>query len=283
MPIDLAHLASSRAPLRLPARLDPVRRPHHPLAGARRPARHRLGQYRRHQRAADRQQGPRGADAARRRAARARSRCVARAFRRAETRRWSAGSPPSSATLSRSGSASGAARASRPISACLLGLAWPSALAFAGVWLAVACSAGYSSLAALIARHSTPGRAAGSARSAARLFLGAHRRAAVLHAARQHRAAVAGTEGRIGEDGVSVMADRAHRRAAPRLAPADPSENVGPRTFRGLSEPLRRRAGGARRAAGTREARRRAAHPHLLGRRGAEREEAEQLHRMGGG
>ena len=48
------------------------------------------------------------------------------------------GSAPFSAICFRSGSASRAARASRPISACCSALAWPAALAFALIWLAVA-------------------------------------------------------------------------------------------------------------------------------------------------
>ena len=51
----------------LPARLDPLRRAHHPRPRPRRPARDRLGQHRRHQRAAHRQQGRRRRDAAARR------------------------------------------------------------------------------------------------------------------------------------------------------------------------------------------------------------------------
>ncbi len=71
----------------------------------------------------------------------------------------------------------------------LLGLAWPAALAFCVIWLAVAALTRYSSLAALIASAATPavllGHACGPGGGAVRL-LTVH---AVDHAPRQHRAA----------------------------------------------------------------------------------------------
>src|SRR5690606_15397554 len=38
----------------------------------------------------------------------------------------------------------------------LIGLAWPAALAFAAIWLAIAAATRYSSLAALVASAATP-------------------------------------------------------------------------------------------------------------------------------
>ena len=82
---------------------------------------------------------------------------------------------------------------------CLLGLAWPAALAFAAIWLAVAWFTRYSSAAALVASAATP---------LVLLATGASDRAglfAVLAAALwyMHRANIArlqaGTEGRIGQ------------------------------------------------------------------------------------
>src|SRR5262249_25208167 len=79
----------------------------------------------------------------------------------------------------------------------LLGLAWPAALVFALVWLAVAAATRFSSLAALIASAATPPA----------LWLLDHRREAALFAALtallwiMHRGNIArlvkGTEGKI--------------------------------------------------------------------------------------
>ena len=78
-------------------------------------------------------------------------------------------SAPSSATSFRSGSASRAARASRPISACCSRSRGRRVIVFGVIWLAVAGATRYSSLASLIACAPSPpsllvlGRAARSA------------------------------------------------------------------------------------------------------------------------
>ena len=71
-------------------------------------------------------------------------------LRRLSARLSSPASAPSSAISSRSGCASRAARASPPTSACCSALHWPAALVFCLVWIAVAVSTRYSSLAALV-------------------------------------------------------------------------------------------------------------------------------------
>ena len=142
--------------LGLPARLDPVRGADHPRARARRPARHRLGQHRRDQRAPDRQQGRgRGHAGARRRQGRGGGAGRARARRRGR------------------GDARGARGVSRPPLPGLAGLpgrqgrrdlprrdllalAWPVGLAACATWLATAAPSRISSLAALVAAASTP-------------------------------------------------------------------------------------------------------------------------------
>ena len=114
----------------------------------------------------------------------------------ARPRRWSRASPPSSATSSRSGSASGAARASRPSSALMLALAWPAGLAACATWLAAAFAFRYSSLAALVAA-ARPRSGWRSSAAADAVWLGARARGAGLRppprqhppAARRHRAA----------------------------------------------------------------------------------------------
>ena len=97
---------------------DPVRGHLHPPRRRRRSARHRLGQYRRHQRAAHRPQGAGGGDADLRRAEGHRRGADRRPSVGATSSRWSPASAPSSAICGRSGSSSRAARASPPISAC---------------------------------------------------------------------------------------------------------------------------------------------------------------------
>ena len=82
---------------------------------------------------------------------------------------------------------------------CLIGLAWPAALAFAFIWLGVAFASRYSSAAALVASAATP---------IVLVALG-QREAAILFAILavvlwiKHRANIerlmAGTEGRIGK------------------------------------------------------------------------------------
>ena len=89
---------------------------------------------------------------------------------------------------------------------CLVGLAWPAALAFAAVWLAVAATSRYSSAAALAASAAAPLMLLLERRpETAVLFAGL---AAVLwlkHAANIARL-LAGTESKIGRDGGSVAA-----------------------------------------------------------------------------
>ncbi len=87
---------------------------------------------------------------------------------------------------------------------CLIGLAWPAALAFVAVWLCVAALTRYSSAAALAAAAATPPALllSGHAQSAAAFAV----LAVVLWA--KHRANIArllnGTETKIGADRLSV-------------------------------------------------------------------------------
>ena len=114
---------------RLPGRLDPVRRADHPRAGPRRPARDRLGQHRRDQRAAHRQQGRGGGDAdARRRQGRGGG-AGRPGGRRARTRRCSRASRPSSAISFRSGSGFRGGKGVATFLGVMLALAWPVGLA----------------------------------------------------------------------------------------------------------------------------------------------------------
>ena len=123
---------------RLSPRLDSVRAAAHAPRRPRRHPRHRLRQYRRHQRAAHRPQGSRGRDPAPRRAQGHGCGADRPALRGDEpalvgrARRLSRPSLPGLAAVSR------AARASPPISACCSAFAWPVALVFAVVWLAIA-------------------------------------------------------------------------------------------------------------------------------------------------
>ena len=82
---------------------------------------------------------------------------------------------------------------------CLIGLAWPAALAFAIIWLGVAFASRYSSAAALVASAATPFVLAALGRQEAAILFAIL--AAVLWI--KHRANIerlmAGTEGRIGK------------------------------------------------------------------------------------
>ena len=133
----------------------------------------RLGQHRRDQRPAHRPQGARGRDAhARRAEGDARGRCglmgVWAADRRSRPRR-----ARSSATCTRSGSGSAAARAWRPISAASSASLWPAAIVFVLVWLAVAALTRYSSAAALAATLASPIAVAAIGESGAALVFAA--------------------------------------------------------------------------------------------------------------
>jgi glycerol-3-phosphate acyltransferase PlsY len=80
----------------------------------------------------------------------------------------------------------------------LLGLAWPFALAFAAIWIAVAYLSRFSSLSALVASAAVPALLAGFGRPAlAVLFLALALLLWVRHAANIRRL-LSGTEGRIG-------------------------------------------------------------------------------------
>jgi glycerol-3-phosphate acyltransferase PlsY len=81
----------------------------------------------------------------------------------------------------------------------LLGLAWPAALSFAAIWIAVAAVTRYSSLAALIAAAATPVVLwfAGD-RQEAQVFLVLTALIFIMHHANITRL-IKGTEGRIGE------------------------------------------------------------------------------------
>ena len=80
----------------------------------------------------------------------------------------------------------------------LLALAWPVALAFCLIWLAVAALTRYSSLAALVASAATPVRfglsGTGSKRRCSRSDA-----ADLDHASRKYSRLLEGTEGRIGK------------------------------------------------------------------------------------
>jgi glycerol-3-phosphate acyltransferase PlsY len=80
----------------------------------------------------------------------------------------------------------------------LIGLAWPAALAFAAIWLALAGSFRYSSLASLLACAATPAVLAvlGLPREAV-LFIALTALVWIMHHANIRRL-LAGTEGRIG-------------------------------------------------------------------------------------
>lgn len=80
----------------------------------------------------------------------------------------------------------------------LLGLAWPAALGFCGIWLGVAYMTRYSSLSALVASACTPiGLYAAGDTQAAILFVGLTVLLFWKHAANIQRLRV-GTEGKIG-------------------------------------------------------------------------------------
>ena len=144
---------------------------------------------------------------------------------------------PSSATSSRSGSASRAARASPPISACCSALNWPAGLIFCAVWLGIA-----SPSATPRSPRSPPPRRPIFASIFWRPWLAAaavvaHGGVVYLQAPGQYRAALAGTEPKIGAEGLSQrwrrrqrLTDR-QRLAWLRLIRTD---NVGPATFRQL-------------------------------------------------
>ena len=84
---------------------------------------------------------------------------------------------------------------------CLIGLAWPAAIAFVMVWLGVAFASRYSSAAALVASAATPlvlwalGRHEGAILFALLALV-----LWIKHRANIHRL-MAGTEGRIGKSG----------------------------------------------------------------------------------
>ena len=73
----------------------------------------------------------------------------------------------------------------------LLGLAWPAAIVFCAIWLAVAALTRYSSLAALIASAATPVFLWWQGDRLIAPSISAPHRAALDHAPRQHRAAPA--------------------------------------------------------------------------------------------
>ena len=244
-----------RARLRLSAGLDPFGLILTRFAGPRRHPHHRLGQHRRDQRAAHRPQGPRGRDAAGRRAEGhrrgARSRSLLGTGRGARSRR----SAPSSATPSRSGSASRAARASRPSSAGCSA----SSLVGGACFRARSGSRSPSSPATPRCRRSSRarrrrsilwsiGQPDGGARS---VVLAAP---ALVEAPRKHPPAP--RRDRRPDRAEGDDADDPHRRAAPRLAPADPVRKCRAAHLPRPHQPLRRRRRGARGAAGPRPARR---------------------------
>ena len=80
----------------------------------------------------------------------------------------------------------------------LLGIAWPAAIVFCAIWLAVAAATRYSSLAALIASAAAPAFCGGGATVAdARAFLLLSILLWIMHRANIGRL-LHGTEGRIG-------------------------------------------------------------------------------------
>ena len=248
---ECLHARCARA--RLSPRLDPVRPAADALAGARRHPRHRLGQYRRHQRAAHRPQGPRRRDASWATGSRAPS-AVLIAGWSGGADRGAAGrrSAPSSATSSRSGSASGAARASRPSSACCSGSPgrWRSPSAPSGSWSALYAATPRS-------RRWSPRRGAdrgpGDRRPRRSLCCPRSSRRFCLQAPRQHppsrfRGRSRGSVPGLSHDVFSRAAHRGRARTAERLAwlRLIRSENVGPRHLPRSDPPFRRRGGRAR-------------------------------------
>ena len=270
--------------VRLSARLDPVRPAPHP---ARRPRRHphdRLRQYRRHQRAAHRPQGPRRRDAARSTRSRARPPCCSlhRLWPASDARLARRRSAPSSATCFRSGCGSRAARASRPIIGILLG----AGLAGGARLLPDLARASrpltrYSSLAALVASAGAP---------VVLLFRSTHSQEAQLFALLAVLVCGSCTAANIarlmqrhrGQDRQAApWRPDAQRRRGVRLTDEQRldwlrlirSDNVGPRTFRAADQPFRlapaRRSRPARPGAARRRSARRS---RICSRADAERE-----------
>ena len=130
-------------PPRLPARLDPLRRAHHPRPRPRRPARIGSGNI-----GATNvlRTGNKGAAAATLLLDAAKG-AVAGAGRPRARRRggraWSRASPPSSATSSRSGSKFRGGKGVATFLGIMLALAWPAGLAACATWLAVAFATRY--------------------------------------------------------------------------------------------------------------------------------------------
>jgi len=83
----------------------------------------------------------------------------------------------------------------------LLGIAWPVALAFCAIWLAVAALTRYSSLAALIASALTPWRCGASAWGPRRHFSRRSRSSPGSCTAATSARLIQGTEGKIGKAG----------------------------------------------------------------------------------
>ena len=126
------------------------------LAGAPGPSRHRLRQYRRHQCVAHRPQGAGGRDARSATCSRAPSRscsphtCLGHDFAIAAAVGAFLGHLFPVWLRFRGG------KGVATYIGVLLGLAWPAAVVFCAIWLAIAALTRYSSLAALIASAATP-------------------------------------------------------------------------------------------------------------------------------
>ena len=192
--LDAVALVAARAPppalaVRLSLRLDPVRR--HPHA-ARRHAGHpqrRLRQYRRHQRAAHRPQGLGGGDAARRHAQGHRRGADRAVYSRVANLALVAGLGAFLGHLFPVWLRFKGGKGVATYIGVLLGLAWPAALAFCAIWLAVAAVTRYSSLAALVASAATPAVLLATSSGLEPVLFGAADGDPVDHASRQHRAA----------------------------------------------------------------------------------------------
>ena len=178
---------------RLSARLDSVRADPHAARRHAGHALHRLRQYRRHQCAAHRPQGPRRRDLDLRHAQGHRRGDPRRLFRRPRRRDAGRRSAPFSAICFRSGSKFKGGKGVAVYIGVLIGLFWPAAVVFCVMWLATAFTSRYSSLSALVASFVTPiflwwfGHPA-----LASLFV-VLTAAVVLHAPRKHQA-VAGRD-----------------------------------------------------------------------------------------
>ena len=139
------------------------------------------------------------------------------------SRRSSPASARSSATCFRSGSSFKGGKGVATYIGVLLGLAWPAALAFAAIWIAVAALTRYSSLAALVAAAATPVVLwFDGDRQEAQVFLVLTVLLFIMHRANIARL-IRGTEGKIGEKASSAGRIAPAPSSARRIANHSPS------------------------------------------------------------